>query len=264
MTEPQRPVPHRERRTPRRRRACHGGRLARDTAAFALGDGAVVLVKDGATHRVAAHPDGAILAAASDGERLVTGGDDGRVAVTGRTARRATLAETGGAWIDALAAAPGRRPSPGAPASASRPATTRAARRPSRRPPPCARPRLRAEGLPAGDEPLQRRDALVPEPRAKPEVLEWKGSHLDVTWSPDGRFVVTSMQENALHGWRLQPDKGHMRMSGYPAKTRSWSWSHDGQWLATSGADAAIVGPSSRRRGRWARRRANAACGRRR
>ena len=28
-----------------------------------------------------------------------------------------------------------------------------------------------------------------------------------------------------------------------PAKTRSWSWSHDGQWLATSGADAAIVWP---------------------
>src|SRR3954467_3698118 len=55
-----------------------------DTAAFALGDGAVVLAKDGATHRVAAHPDGAILAAAGDGERLVTGGDDGRVAVTGR------------------------------------------------------------------------------------------------------------------------------------------------------------------------------------
>src|SRR3954454_13196168 len=53
----------------------------RGTAAFALGDGAVVLAKDGATHRVAAHPDGAILAAAGDGERLVTGGDDGRGAV---------------------------------------------------------------------------------------------------------------------------------------------------------------------------------------
>ena len=34
-----------------------------------------------------------------------------------------------------------------------------------------------------------------------------------------------------------------MRMTGYPGKTRSLSWSHDGQWLATSGADAAVIWP---------------------
>ncbi len=50
------------------------------------------------------------------------------------------------------------------------------------------------------------------------------------------------MQENALHGWRLA-DKRDMRMSGYPAKTRSFSWSSDGHWLATSGAEACIVWP---------------------
>ena len=75
-----------------------------------------------------------------------------------------------------------------------------------------------------------------------PEPLTWKGSHLDVTFSPDGRFVVTSMQENALHGWRLA-DGQHMRMQGYPAKTRSVAWSQDGNWLATSGAEACIVWP---------------------
>ncbi len=32
-------------------------------------------------------------------------------------------------------------------------------------------------------------------------------------------------------------------MSGYPAKTRSFSWSNDGNWLATSGAEACIVWP---------------------
>ena len=69
-----------------------------------------------------------------------------------------------------------------------------------------------------------------------------------MTWSPDGRFVVTSMQENTLHGWRLS-DKKDMRMSGYPSKTRSFSWSHDGQWLGTSGADAAIVWPFSSKDG---------------
>ena len=35
----------------------------------------------------------------------------------------------------------------------------------------------------------------------------------------------------------------HMRMSGYPAKVKSWSWSAKGKWLATSGAPAAIVWP---------------------
>jgi WD40 repeat protein len=81
-----------------------------------------------------------------------------------------------------------------------------------------------------------------PNAAAPPDLYEWKGSHLDITASPDGRFLVTSMQENALHGWRVA-DKAHMRMTGYPAKTRSLSWSGDGDWLATSGADACIVWP---------------------
>ncbi|MGL6210222.1 MAG: WD40 repeat domain-containing protein, partial [Paracoccaceae bacterium] len=38
----------------------------------------------------------------------------------------------------------------------------------------------------------------------KPSSLKWAGSHGAVTWSPDNRFLVTTMQENALHGWRLR------------------------------------------------------------
>ena len=53
-------------------------------------------------------------------------------------------------------------------------------------------------------------------PPSRP-LLEWKGSHLDVIASPDGRFLVTSMQENALHGWRVA-DSRNMRMTGYPAQ----------------------------------------------
>jgi WD40 repeat protein len=77
---------------------------------------------------------------------------------------------------------------------------------------------------------------------AEPERLEWRGSHLDVTVSPDGRFVVSTMQENALHGWRVA-DRKNMRMTGYPGKTRSLSWSMDGDWLATSGAEACVIWP---------------------
>jgi WD40 repeat protein len=77
---------------------------------------------------------------------------------------------------------------------------------------------------------------------AQPEMLEWKGSHHAVSFSPDGRFVVTAMQEPALHGWRLD-DHRHMRMSGYAARVRSFAWSAGGRLLATGGADRVVLWP---------------------
>ena len=86
-----------------------------------------------------------------------------------------------------------------------------------------------------------------------PIDLDWKGAHNAVTFSPDGRFVVTAMQENALHGWKIDVKPGeearHMRMTGYPAKIKSMSWSVKGKWLASSGAPAAIVWPFSAKDG---------------
>ena len=75
-----------------------------------------------------------------------------------------------------------------------------------------------------------------------PRKLEWKGSHTALVIHPEGESVVTAMQENALHGWRLS-DNQHMRMSGYPAKTGSMSFSRHGKWLATSGSDAMVLWP---------------------
>ncbi len=75
-----------------------------------------------------------------------------------------------------------------------------------------------------------------------PRKLEWKGSHTAIAIHPDGDAVVTAMQENALHGWRLS-DSQHMRMSGYPAKTEALSFTRNGKWLATSGADAMVLWP---------------------
>ena len=83
--------------------------------------------------------------------------------------------------------------------------------------------------------------------QAQPVDLEWKGAHNGVTFSPDGAFLVTTMQENALHGWKIDAKPNsevrHMRMTGYPAKVKSLSWSAKGKWLASSGAPAAIVWP---------------------
>ena len=75
-----------------------------------------------------------------------------------------------------------------------------------------------------------------------PEKLEWKGSHLGVTVSPDGRFLVTSMQEPMLHGWRLA-DSQHMRMSGYSSRVTSLGWTVGGRFLATSGSTQVILWP---------------------
>ena len=75
-----------------------------------------------------------------------------------------------------------------------------------------------------------------------PRVLEWKGSHTGVILHPAGDAAVSAMQENALHGWRLA-DGQHMRMSGYPAKTESLSFSRTGKWLASSGAESVVMWP---------------------
>jgi WD40 repeat protein len=70
--------------------------------------------------------------------------------------------------------------------------------------------------------------------------LEWRGSHIGVTWSPDGTTVLTAMQERELHGWRLT-DRQYMSMPGYTAKVRSMDWLTRPMILATSGADCVIA-----------------------
>jgi WD40 repeat protein len=77
---------------------------------------------------------------------------------------------------------------------------------------------------------------------AEPETLAWRGSHLAATFSPDGRFLITAMQEPTLHGWRLA-DRKDMRMQGYAARVRCLDWTADGKWLASSGATQLILWP---------------------
>jgi hypothetical protein len=73
-------------------------------------------------------------------------------------------------------------------------------------------------------------------------MLKWAGSHTSVCFSPDDRFVMTRMQENALHGWRLR-DKAGLRMSGYQNKVKGCAWAGALPWLATTGAEEAILWP---------------------
>ena len=219
-----------------------GAHWLKTTLALALADGRVLRWREGATETVEAHAGG-ILCAVGDGERLISGGDDGRVVATAAEGEPVELAKDPKRhWIDAVAL------------SASGSLAWNTGKTVNARD---DKGRVRSldvtttpQGLALAPKGYRLAIAQMngvslwyPNTEAKPEFLEWKGSHLDVVWSPDGRFVVSSMQENALHGWRLGDKPTHMRMTGYPAKPRSLSWSHDGLWLASSGADAAIVWP---------------------
>jgi WD40 repeat protein len=75
-----------------------------------------------------------------------------------------------------------------------------------------------------------------------PAKLMWKGSHLGVLWHPEGKIVMTSMQESALHGWRLS-DNAEMQMQGYAGKIHGMAFTPRARYLATSGADQVICWP---------------------
>jgi WD40 repeat protein len=208
---------------------------------LALANGEVLLVETGAETRVKVHDDGAILTTASDGRKLYTGGDDGKVLAMDAAGKVELLAQEKG-WIDALAVRDGSVAWSSGKAVRARDAKGEVKH---------FQAASSVRGLsffPKGYRLAVAHYAgaslWFPNVQGAPETLNWKGSHLDATVSPDARFVVTSMQENSLHGWRLADIKD-MRMSGYPSKTRSFAWSHDGGWLATSGADGCIVWPFS-------------------
>jgi WD40 repeat protein len=207
---------------------------------LALADGAVLIGDPEEQKRVVVHPDAAMLTAIADGKTLLTGGDDGRVVALRANGALQEIADEKGRWIDALALrgktcawSVGKqvraRDETGAVKTWSAPSTARGLA-------------FQPKGYRLAATHYNGATLWFPKVKGAPQTLEWKGAHLDVSFSPDGRFLVSSMQENALHGWRLA-DSRNMRMTGYPGKTRSLSWSHDGHWLATSGADAAVVWP---------------------
>jgi len=66
--------------------------------------------------------------------------------------------------------------------------------------------------------------------------LYWRGSHTAVTWSPDGRYIVTATQDRDLHCWLL-PSGKDFKMSGYPSKIRSIGWTASSSYICASGAD---------------------------
>jgi len=211
------------------------------TSVFVLGEEALLFVEPEAEPRRVAVHGGAILATAADGERVVSGGDDAKVMATNAKGEASMLAtDAKHRWIDHVAHGPD-----GVVAwSAGKSAFVRAKElREFEAPSTVGGLAFLPKGLRLAVAHYNGASLWFPNaPQAAPEKLEWKGSHLGATVSPDGRFVVTTMQEPMLHGWRLTDGK-HMRMSGYAARVTSFGWTAGGRFLATSGSTQLILWP---------------------
>jgi WD40 repeat protein len=216
--------------------------------AFALGDGTLRLADLKSPQEewrgIAVH-DGACLAAVADGKSgFLTGGDDGRLvhtALDGETSEVATLGTM--KWVEQVAAHESgiRAASVGKQLHVfdAKGQKLKTLTHPSS----VAGIAFDAKGKRIAASHYNGASLwFVNASDDKPRLLEWKGSHAGIVISPDGTHVVTAMQENALHGWRLA-DGQHMRMSGYPTKTKSLSFTAKGRWLATSGAESVVLWP---------------------
>jgi WD40 repeat protein len=214
----------------------------KDRAAFVCGEEKVALVSlEGEIANVEVH-GGGILSAVSDGERIVMGGDDGKVVALDEKGEVTVLAtDPKRRWIDNVA-----MHSDGTIAwSAGKTAyvkTPKGEEKSLEVPSTVGGLAFAPKGLRLAIAHYNGATLWFPNMAATAEFLPWAGSHLAVTFSPDNKFLVTSMHEAALHGWRLA-DNRHMRMTGYPGRVKSMSWSADGKQLATSGADAVIIWP---------------------
>ncbi len=228
------------------------------TCAFATADGALHLAPRSGPWRAVQTHDGGVLALAPDTARdgFLTGGDDGGFRRTTAAGETTEIAAFGMKWVEQvashvdpktwdsktgdpkaglLACSVGRR----AHLFDARGGTLKVLDHPST-----------VTGL-AFDAKGKRVAAshyngaslwFVQAKTDSARLLDWKGSHTGLVIHPAGEAVVTTMQENSLHGWRLA-DGQHMRMSGYPTKTESLSFSRTGKWLASSGAESIVLWP---------------------
>lgn len=214
-----------------------------ETLAAATGAGEIRLQAVAGTKTVKAH-DGAVLsfAAHPDGVSFLSGGDDGRLVRTTRDGETEELLKVPGRWIEVVGAHPSgpfacavgkelRVWAKGANAPAAtgaHPSTVTA-----------------LDFSPDGSRVTAAHYGgvsvwQVAKPGERPRTLNWKGSHVQVRYSPNGRFLATATQDNAIHVWRLSSGQD-MQMAGYRTKVRQLVWTADSRWLLSDAADCFVA-----------------------
>lgn len=224
-----------------------GAILQDGTHVWASGSGEIVFqATDGTQSKITAH-DGALLSAtpAPDKMGLISGGDDGRLVLSKPDGSTLTLYEKPGAWIEPVIASP---VSGFVACGAGKDVISFEMKTPE--PKTILNHDVTVMGL--AFHPNGRRIATAHKGGASlwyargigqsAVKLKWDGAHLIAAWSPDGRFVITAMHDNTLHGWKID-DKTDMRMAGYPSRIKSLAWLDGGKWLVTAGAQGAVIWP---------------------
>ncbi|HAJ48764.1 MAG TPA: hypothetical protein DCL54_19470, partial [Alphaproteobacteria bacterium] len=215
------------------------------TPVFALGDGSLRIADRPAPRAIQIHRGAILSLAGTPDGAVVTGGDCGALIRTQLDGAQETLFRAQDRWIENIAvSADGRALA----CTAGRDAVVVVADAKRLSPPRHFPHTSTAAGV--AFDPKGKRLAVAhyggvslwwaSSESQTPALYPWRGSHLQVCYSPDGRYLLTAMQENSLHGWRIA-DKAHFQMSGFPAKIKSMSWGPKGRWLITSGASQGLI-----------------------
>ena len=213
-----------------------------DSVVVSSGDGKIRFFRPNNEPNVVQAHKGVVLCMATNGNYVLTGGDDGRFLKTSNNGDIKEIANFGSQWVDSVAShefnyacSSGRKAylwsnDKENATTLDNPSTVGGLAFDS------SGNRLAVSSY-GGVNVWEKGNR-----RWKSSRFVWKGSHGKVTFSPNGKYLVSSMQENEVHGWRIR-DKIDLAMSGYPAKIKSFTWAGDTPYLVTSGASEAICWP---------------------
>ncbi len=207
-----------------------------------FGDGTVRFFRPGLAYTTVEAHVGVVLSMAADNDGVLTGGDDGRFLRIAQDGTTEEICKFDSKWVDCVASSKDFFACSSGKAAY---VWTKGRTEPIRLEHPStigglafdAKGRRFAVAHYGGVTIWEKHKS-----RWRSSRLVWNGSHNQITFSPDGKFIVTAMQENSLHGWRIR-DKANLAMSGYPAKIKSFDWIGETPFLVTSGAQEAVCWP---------------------
>uniref|UniRef100_I2Q0N1 WD40 repeat-containing protein n=1 Tax=Desulfovibrio sp. U5L TaxID=596152 RepID=I2Q0N1_9BACT len=217
-----------------------------ETLALALGSGTVALFTPttGETVLAKAHA-GAALCLVGTPAGFVSGGDDGRVVLTGAGGVVRELAAEPGQWIEHVAASADGRVLAAA-------CGKRVILFDSESLAPHFLPELPSTigGLAASLDgralAATHYDGVTvyapPRPDGRGNVFDGPGSNLTLVFSPDGGKMACATQDKSVRVYDLDQAAGYL-LEGYPSKVRSLSFAGDGNTLWTGGEQAFVGWP---------------------
>jgi WD40 repeat protein len=217
-----------------------------DDALFASGERTLFRLAAGGSGCHQLVHDGAILAIASAGGHVLTGGSDGCAVLTSpNDATRFAPDDRRHRWVDTVAVSA----TGDAAWAAGRRVTVRRAARVHRLDLPSAVTGLSFVGA-TGRLSVTHGKAVslwsLDEADGKAREighLDHYGAYASPTPSPDGALLAVALYERSLLLWRLA-DGATMPLGGYSQRVRSAGWTADGRFLASAGASRLVLWPT--------------------